>query len=156
MDWLALISDTAVARVMTRLPVLYILASSAHIMAIGALFGSVLVLDLRLLGLFRQMPLGPSVRILSRVAGVGLAAAMATGVLLFLVRPGEYLENTAFLAKLALVAAGAANALAIRRLPAWRHMEGGGEAPLMLRRSAALSLVLWSTAIIAGRWIGFL
>ncbi len=103
MDWLALISDTAVARVMTRLPVLYILASSAHIMAIGALFGSVLVLDLRLLGLFPQMPLGPSVRILSRVAAIGLAAAMATGVLLFLVRPGEYLENMAFLAKLALV-----------------------------------------------------
>ncbi|SMC96353.1 DUF6644 family protein [Rhizobium sp. RU36D] len=156
MDWLALVSDTAVARAMTRLPVLYILASSAHIMAIGALFGSVLVLDLRLLRLFRTLPMSPAIKVLSRVAAYGLTAALLTGLVLFLVRPAGYLQNSAFLAKLALVALGGINALAIRRLPAWRQFEASGEASMTLRLSAALSLVLWASTIIAGRWIGFL
>lgn len=127
----------------------YLFVNAAHILGIAALLGSILPLDLRLLGFFRRYPvevLGP---FLVRCAAAGLGLALLTGAWLFSVKPAEYLENAAFRWKLALLA------LALVTV-GFQHWGAG-----FLRMSpatrirAAFSLCLWLSVLVAGRWIGF-
>ncbi|GGC70848.1 hypothetical protein GCM10011504_55760 [Siccirubricoccus deserti] len=134
----------------------YPLVNAAHIASIGLLLGAIVTLDLRLLGAFRRHPIGHLAPPLVRVAAAGLLAAAVTGLLLFSTRPTTYLENPAFLAKLALVGLALLNAMALRLHPWWRSGTYQGEAPGTVRAAVAVSLVAWPSAVVAGRWIGFL
>lgn len=135
---------------------LYLLVNAAHIGAIGLLIGSIVPLDLRLLGLLKPGPLAMLAPVLARTASVGLALAVLTGAMLFSVRPLEYLENPAFGVKMGLLAAGAVNALLARRSKAWEMLQEQGMASAGMRLRAGASLFLWLGCLVAGRWIGFL
>lgn len=133
----------------------YPLLNAAHIAALASLFGSILALDLRLVGLFRAVPILPLAQVLPRVSACGLVMAVLTGFMLFLVEPHDYAANGAFRAKLALVATGAIHALAVHRSSAWQALVTGGRIGAGLRLSGALSLAIWTSAIVAGRLIAF-
>ena len=153
LDWLA---AWPLAAAMRRSAILYLFVNAAHILSIGLLVGAILPLDLRLAGLFGNTPvevLGP---FLARAAATGAVLAILTGLCLFSVRPSAYVSNPAFLAKLALLAFGLANALLLHLGPAWRTAIAGGGISPAVRLSACLSLVIWPSVILAGRWIGFL
>jgi hypothetical protein len=78
----------------------YLFVNAAHILSIGLLLGSILPFDLHLIGLNRlgsTAIIGP---LLLRIAATGLALALMTGFWLFTVKPREYIENPAFLAKI--------------------------------------------------------
>ncbi len=134
----------------------YLLVNAAHIGSIGLLIGSIVPLDLRLLGLIRPGPLAVLAPVLARTAAAGLALAVLTGAMLLSVRPLEYLQNPAFLTKMGLLGAGALNAWAVRRGPAWARVLDQGKAGGVLRIQAGASLLLWLGCLVAGRWIGFL
>lgn len=155
MEWLQAISQSSVAQALIGSPTLYLLVNAAHVFAIGCLVGPIVVLDLRILGLFATLPLAPAADTLSRVAAIGLCVAIMTGALLFSVRPGEYITNPAFLTKLALLSLGIANVLVVHRSSAWKSISSGGSPTPFLKVTAILSLVVWMAAVIAGRWIGF-
>lgn len=155
-DALAALQQSPVAALLRQSLYLYPLVNALHILGIGLLVGAILPADLRLLGLFRHRPLQLLVPFLTGAAAFGLALAVATGILLFSVKPLEYAVNAAFLSKLALVAAGTANALALRLTPAWRTAMAGGPATARLRLGAAVSLVVWPAALLPGRFIAFL
>lgn len=133
----------------------YPLVNAAHILALAALFGSILALDLRLLGLFRSVPAVPLARALPRVSAAGLALAIPTGLALFAVQPFDYLAHPVFPVKLALIALGAANAVLLHRTAGWRGMMLDGRVPGSVRAAAGLSLLAWSGAILAGRLLAF-
>lgn len=156
MELLQALGETGLAAWLRRPGPAYPLANAAHILSLGLLIGSIAVLDARLLGLFRAAPLGVLGRLLSRVAAFALLCAILTGTVLLSVRPLAYLENAAFQAKLALIAAGIANALAVRFNPGWAEALADRGVRTSLRVQAALSLGIWTCAVIAGRWIGFL
>jgi len=127
----------------------YLFVNAAHILGIATLLGSILPLDLRLLGFFRRYPvevLGP---FLVRCAAVGLGLALLTGAWLFSVKPTEYLENTAFRWKLAL--------LALALVTIGLQHRGADFPPITpaTRIRAGFSLCLWLSVLVAGRWIGF-
>ena len=134
----------------------YASLNAAHIFSFALVIGSIATLDLKLLGLFRSAPLGALARPLSRVAATGLVLAVATGFLLFSVRPLAYADNPAFLTKISLVALGVLNALALRFNRHWRLAAEGGAVHGSVRLTALLSLAIWAGAVLAGRWIGFL
>ncbi|MNV51099.1 hypothetical protein D3C71_1431380 [compost metagenome] len=136
---------------------LYLLVNAAHIGAIGLLIGSIVPLDLRLLGVLKPTSLALLAPVLARTAAVGLLLAVLTGATLFTVRPQEYLENPAFVVKMGLLGAGAINAWLVRRGGAWGQvLQEGGRPSGALRCQAAVSLLLWTGCLVAGRWIGFL
>lgn len=139
-----------------RSATLYIFVNAAHILSIGIIIGSILPLDLRLIGLFGKVPVEVVGPFLSRAAAVGVALAIATGFCLFSVNPREYAGNPAFLAKMTLLALGVANAVLLQLAPQWRAAVRGGPLSLRVRLSAWLSLIIWPGAVVAGRWIGFL
>ncbi|ARP83815.1 DUF2214 domain-containing protein [Bordetella genomosp. 8] len=134
----------------------YLLVNAAHIVALGVLIGAVTALDLRLLRSRATLPLREAGPYLSHLAASGLAVAALTGLLLFSVKPDEYLGNRAFLIKLAVIAAGVLNALWVHAGPHWRSAQQGVAIPARLRVHAVASLALWLGAVVAGRWIGFL
>lgn len=155
--------DTALTAVEASAPAEYLRASryayplvnAAHILALATLFGSILALDLRLLGLFRAVPVAPLAKVLPRVSAAGLALALATGLALFAVQPFDYLAHRVFPVKLALIALGAASALLLHRAVGWQTVLRDGVVPPRVRAAAALSLLAWSGAIIAGRLLAF-
>jgi hypothetical protein len=134
----------------------YLFVNAAHIAALGLLVGSIVSLDLRLLGACRDVPLAVIGPFLSRMAAWGLGLALLTGLLLFSVRPAEYAGNVAFLSKLGLVVLAGVNAWSVHAGRRWRIALQAGVASPMLRVQAASSLALWLAAVVAGRWIGFL
>lgn len=155
MEWLAILA-APLGQPLIRWPVLYIFANASHILSLAMLIGTVAILDLRLLGAFARLPLPQTAAILSRIAAIALGFAVLTGALLFSVKPLDYLANTAFLAKLGLVLIATLNAALIRRSKGWSAMSSGAPPTPTLRFGAVLSLVAWITALLAGRWIGFL
>lgn len=113
-------ADWPLAAWLRRSATAFIWFNAGHILAIGILLGSILLLDLRLLGLFRSRPLETLGPPLATMAMLGAAAAVVTGFLIFTVRPAAYLDNAAFLAKLALLTPGASGSWRIRPHTNWK------------------------------------
>jgi len=133
----------------------YLLVNASHILGLALLIGAILPLDLRLLGLFRSVPVAALAPVLSRMAGIGLGLALVTGAWLFTVRPVEYARNAAFLWKLGLLALALAN-IALQHRSAAYTRALAGEITAAVRWRSAVSLTLWLAVLLAGRWIGFL
>jgi len=136
----------------------YGLVNLAHILGVASLFGSVLVLDLRLLGLWRTVPLvsiaGPTVP----VATTGFIVAFLTGLGLLATKATEYEGNPFLLIKLPAIVVGIVNVGVVTSRPAWKTM-GLREPTPAERRTLAIcggvSLAAWLTAVGAGRMIGY-
>lgn len=148
------------ARFLKAGPWVYPLVNLAHVLGVALLVGAVAVLDLRLVGLWPDVPVSALGRAAVPVAGAGLALAIATGPALFAVNATEYVGNPFFWAKLGAVAAGLANLGALRRSAAWRDAaEGGGGGGRRARRrlafAGAVSLTAWLAAASSGRMIAY-
>ncbi|CAH2407393.1 DUF6644 family protein [Mesorhizobium escarrei] len=153
MDWyLAGIEQLALVRALKASFVAYPMVNALHIMSIGALLTSVWLMDLRILGAFRSLPQAAFIALLRRTALAAFAGALVTGSLLFSVRASEYAAMPIFLTKMTLILLAGANFLVFMR-----HAKGGDEpAGGTVTILAVLSLVLWTSVLFAGRFIGFL
>ena len=139
-------------------PWTYALVNLAHVLGIAALFGAVLILDLRLMGAWRRTPLAAVTAIASPIAAVGFGVAAAAGVGLLATNATEYIGNPFLLVKFPAIALGLANAVLVRRSRAWRahtsrDLTDGERRQLSVM--AVVSLCSWITAMAAGRFIGY-
>jgi hypothetical protein len=130
----------------------YPIVNALHIMSIGALWTSVLLMDLRILGAFARIEQREFVRLLRRVALSGFCGAVLTGPLLFAVRASEYAAMPIFIAKMALIVLAALNFVLFQWLAARSEKGAGGFLGLL----AATSIALWTSVLFAGRFIGFM
>ncbi|RWE70112.1 MAG: hypothetical protein EOS50_13670 [Mesorhizobium sp.] len=153
-EFLAGIEQLALVRALKASFVAYPIVNALHIMSIGALLTSVWLMDLRVLGAFRSLPYAAFIALLRRTAFAAFAGALVTGSLLFSVRASEYAAMPIFLTKMTLILLAGANFLVFLRLSRVR----GGEEPVggTVALLAVLSLVLWTSVLMAGRFIGFL
>ena len=139
-------------------PWTYAIVNLAHVLGIATLFGSILVLDLRLIGIGRRVPLSALSSSVAPVAATGFAIAATTGVGLLATKATEYVGNPFLLIKFPAIALGVANVWVVRHTRAWRaHLERE-LTPAEERTLAILggvSLVCWLTAITAGRMIAY-
>jgi len=139
-------------------PWTYGIVNLGHILGVSTLFGSILILDLHLIGLWRRAPLAALSRATVPVATVGFAIAVTTGAALLSSNATEYIGNPFFAVKFPVIGLGLINAWVLGRLPAWKAR---GERELSRREDrqlavmGGLSLSCWLTAISAGRMIGY-
>lgn len=136
----------------------YPLVNTAHIVGLALLFGGILPLDLRILGVWRGVPLYQLARVLQPVALAGLLLAAATGLMLFSVSASKYAATPIFLVKLMLITAALVNAVLLRRHPDWalaRIPALEAEPGPRLVAAAAFSVVLWLGVIFCGRFIAY-
>jgi hypothetical protein len=130
----------------------YPVVNAVHIAAIGALFTSVTLIDLRILGTFGSLPERPFVALLRRLALLAFGFAVVSGLLLFSVRASHYALLPVFLAKMGLISLAGVN-FAVFAYIDNRHR--AGRRPPLLRALAVISILLWSAVLLCGRFIGF-
>lgn len=136
----------------------YAVVNLAHILGVASLFGAVLILDLRLLGVWPQTPLASLADVASSVAAVGFGLAVTSGVGLLSSNATDYVNNPFIYIKFPAVALGFVNAMLVRRSRAWKARHARELSPKEQRQLAWMggaSLACWLTAITAGRMIGY-
>jgi hypothetical protein len=133
---------------------LYPTVNTVHLLGVVLLVGGIGVLDARVLGLGRAVPLAALSRYLTPAAIVGLALLTVSGVLLFCADAGPFTRSPLFQAKLVLILLGVINAWAFRRR--FGDFADGSEPPAAARIMAAASLGLWTSATVVGRWLAYL
>ena len=129
----------------------YPLVNALHILAIGALVTAALLMDLRILGVGRGLPAATVIGYLRPVAIVALVVAALTGITLFSVQPVDYFANAAFRIKMLLLVAALANAAAFTSFRVHRSADRPAGKVMAL-----VSIGLWISVAISGRFIGFL
>jgi hypothetical protein len=139
-------------------PWTYAIVNLAHILGLATLFGSVVILDLRLLGVWRHTPLVTLADVAAPVAACGFALAATSGIGLFATKATEYFGNPFLYLKFPAIAIGLLNALMLHVSPAWQARRTRELSPRERRQLAWMggtSLVCWLTAIGAGRLIAY-
>jgi hypothetical protein len=120
-----------------------------HIAAFAAMVGSVLIVEVRVFGLRKTLPLEELGKLGAVIAVSAFAVIAASGTLLFLSDAPAYIANRAFVVKLGLIALAGVNMLLF-------HKRGSLARPDALARlQAGLSLLLWLGVISAGRLIAY-
>src|SRR6516162_5529880 len=97
----------------------YGVVNLVHILGVATLFGSVLVLDLRLLGVWRSVNLPSITGPLVPVATTGFTVAALSGVCLLATKTTEYVGNVFLYIKFPAIALGLINVAALNCVPAW-------------------------------------
>jgi len=129
----------------------YPLVNALHVIGIALLFGSIVALDLRLIGWRREaVSIDRLSAFLLPVAIGGLALAIAAGLLLFATDARAYAASPLFQAKMVLLALAIGNALWLRTFD-WQGRQPSRRVAL----AGALSILLWLSVIILGRLIGY-
>ena len=137
---------------------LFPFTESFHVIGLTMVFGTIAIIDLRLLGIASTRR--PFTRIATDVlkwTWAAFALTLTTGLLMFTTNAGVYYHNFYFRAKMLLLALAGINILmfeltAGRSVHRWDRDKA---APLAGKTVAAVSLVLWIAIIFLGRWIGF-
>jgi uncharacterized membrane protein len=126
-----------------------------HFIGLAMLIGTVGVLDVRLLGIAKQLPIGPLHR-LAPWAMAGFAINVVTGILAYIGMSDYYAYNLAFWLKMSAIMLLGLNVAAFYLTGTFQSVErlGPGEdAPLSAKFIAATSLFLWFAVIAMGRYI---
>jgi hypothetical protein len=152
-EFLAALEHTGLVRLLKASFYVYPVVNALHVAAIGALFTSVLLMDLRLLGALKLVAGEPFLVLMRRVALVAFLGAVTTGLALFSVRATEYAAMPVFLTKMGLIVLAGLNFLLFLWLARKRPAD---KAPSPAQRVSALaSMLLWTSVLLAGRFIGF-
>ena len=133
-------------------PWAYPWANVLHILGLVLLVGGIGIVDLRIAGLWRGLPLIELSRALTPVAITGLLVQATSGLVLFAADGPALAGSGVFHAKLVLIALALGNAFAFRF--GQRGARGGSPAALA-RVSAVVSLGLWLTIATLGRLIAY-
>jgi hypothetical protein len=137
---------------------LFPLIESCHVLGLTMVFGTIAIIDLRLLGVASTR------RSFRRIASdvlkwtwAAFALTVTTGSLMFITNAGVYYHNAFFRTKMVLLVLAGINMLmfeltAARSMHSW---DKDRKAPLSGQTVAAFSLLLWIAIIFLGRWTGF-
>lgn len=130
-------------------PIMLVVHSVGLAIVVGILF----VLNFSLLGLFKKIH--PSqLRSLIRLAWAGFVINLISGFALFAAQASFFITHPAFLIKVAAIFLAIVNAALVQNL--LKKHNTRDRAVSKGRVLAISSMVLWSTAIIAGRLIAYI
>ncbi|MGE0115528.1 MAG: hypothetical protein AB7T07_11695 [Steroidobacteraceae bacterium] len=135
---------------------LWILLEILHYIGLCLLLGALFLMDVRLLGFNRRLPLGV-INDLVPLVYIGFGLNLITGLIFYLGNPVSYTLNPAFQVKMLLILIAGFNGVFYRwkiypQLAAW---DRGVPVPLYAKSVGALSLFLWLIVVYCGRVIPY-
>ncbi len=156
-DILYWMEQSALGQLMRDSVWLFPLAEILHFLGLSLLIGSLMVVDLRLLGIIKDMSFRAIYRYLP-VTLLGFGINMVTGIMFLFTDPFRYYPNIAFRIKIGLIVLAGLNALwfQFKVHPATLKAPQGSGPDSATRVVAVLSLVLWFGVIVMGRMIPYL
>lgn len=129
-----------------------------HVIALVTVLGTLLVMDLRMLGLASTaVPVRKVSEDTLKWTWMAFVLAAITGILLWISKAHSYMINPYFLTKMGLMAVAGLNMLyfhfvTYKTVDQWDTL---ASPPMAVKLSAVLSLVLWVVIVFCGRAIGF-
>lgn len=152
------VHDSGLATSIRESLYLFPFLEAIHVIALTLVFGTIMVVDLRLLGFASASRTYDRVSAdMLKLTWIAFAVAAVTGTLMFTTNARVYYENPFFRAKFVLMALAGLNMLVFQLTAARRSAVWGedGKAPTAGRVAAVLSLALWVLVIGMGRTVGF-
>lgn len=155
LQWLYKLS---LAGMIQRSGTLFPLIESIHVVALATVVGSIVFIDLRLIGLAsRGRPISVLAAAVLPLTWGAFALAVLSGATLFISNALVYYGNSAFRLKMALILLAGVN-MAVFHATAYRSIgqwDRSPRPPLAAQAAGIISILLWVGAIACGRWIGF-
>lgn len=158
---LGAIEASALGQAMRQWLWLYPGVEIVHIVGIALLFGSIAVLDLRLLGLSRDIPARRLARHVLPWTAASFLLIVPSGLAMFVAHATEFIQSGVFVLKMCLILAAGLNAalfhtITFRTSDVWDAKEMRAlPPPPSARLAGALSLVLWTSVIACGRLLAY-
>ena len=157
MEFLVWLENTGIANAIRTIPWLYPAFETGHYIGLSLLVGGIMLIDLRVLGMARGLPLKSMIGLLPFV-WAGFAINVLTGSLLFIYGATSFGTNGAFLLKMGFLVLAGLNALAfdvaVRRSGgAWVSAD---RPPPSVKGFATMSLVFWLCVVTTGRWMAYI
>jgi hypothetical protein len=155
---LASLESSALATGIRQTMAAFALIESVHVIGLTLVFGTVMIIDLRLLGLaWTRRAFSVIADEVLRWTWVAFAIASVTGALMFITNAAAYYNNWYFRAKMLLLVLAGVNMVFFevtdrRRVISWDRERS---APLAGRIVATLSLAIWIGVIFLGRWVAY-
>jgi hypothetical protein len=157
MDFLVWLENTFIANAIRTIPWLYPTFETGHYIGLSLLVGGIMLIDLRVLGFARPLPLKSMIGLLPFV-WVGFAINVFTGSMLFIYGATNFGPNRAFQLKMAFLVLAGLNALAfdlaVRR--SGSSWVAADRPPDLVKGFATLSLIFWVCVVTTGRWMAYL
>jgi hypothetical protein len=157
MDFFAWLESTPIADFIRTVPWAYPALETAHYIGLACLVGGIMLIDLRLLGFARSLPMRPVLGLL-RFVWAGFIINAVSGTLIFIYGATSFSANSAFRLKMVLMLLAGINAaiftVAVARSgDAWVE---SGQIPRPVKAIATASFVLWLGVVTAGRWMAYI
>jgi hypothetical protein len=127
----------------------YPLLEIIHLIGIATLFGTVLLVDLSVIGKRARFPVEQWGNSVLRLTVCGFAIAFVSGLLLLTARASEIAPNPAFWLKMTLLLLAGLNAMLLHYRRGLSRTDG------RTRLQAAASILLWIGIISCGRMIAY-
>lgn len=131
---------------------------SVHILALAFSVGTILIVDLRLMGLvFRRVRASDLIDQLEPWAIGGFIAMFVSGILLFYAEPLKAYTTLAFRIKMVLLVFAGLNVWGFHK-GIYQRIQDWDEAmvlPWQAKMTGYLSLTLWLAIIVCGRWTAY-
>jgi len=125
-----------------------------HFIGLCLLLGTILTVDLRMLGIMKSVPLA-DLRGLIPWALAGFSINLVTGMVFFIATPTQYTQNVAFYWKIVFMLLAGINVLYLTFDESWALPEGV-DAPLTAKVVAGAGIFLWLGVIFFGRMLPFI
>lgn len=126
-----------------------------HFVGLSLLMGVVLLINLRMLGVVKNVSFHALHRLLPW-AVLGFAVNLLTGMLFFAGRSSQYTTNTVFQWKIAMVVLAGVNALYFTMFDETWTLKAGDDAPVMAKVMAGSAMFLWMAILFCGSMLPFL
>lgn len=150
------IEASALGQAMRQWLYLYPAVEIIHLVGIGLLFGSIALLDLRLLGLSRQLSVKNLAGHVLPWTAASFALIVPSGLAMFTAHATELVASPVFVLKMGLILLGGINAALLHagamRVAGW---DVDAMPPRAARLAAAVSLLTWISVIACGRLLAY-
>jgi hypothetical protein len=136
-------------------PWVWAACETLHFVGLCMLFSVVIVVNLRMLGMIRNVSFAAVYQLLP-IGMLGFGLNLITGMLFFIAAPAQYVNNVAFFWKIAFVVLGGLNILYfLLDDEPWR-VGAGDDAPVTAKLAAASSILLWGAVLYCGHMLPFI
>ena len=151
------LKSTSVSQAMTMTPFLWPLCETLHFIGLALLIGGAGLIDLRLMGFLKSVPIAAVMQI-RKWAALGVAINVVTGALFFIGAPEQYLHNSAWYWKLVFLFVAFVNVAIFETTQGKRMLAlaAGERTPASFKLAGAVSIGSWFLVLYFGRMLPFI
>ena len=151
------LKGTSLSKAISLSPLIWPVCETLHFVGLALLIGGAGLIDLRLMGFFKGIPVAAVMQV-RKWAALGIAINVVTGVLFFVGAPDQYIDNPAWYGKLLFLLVAMINVAVFETTQGKRMLTlaAGENTPTSFKLAGAVSMGSWLLVLYFGRMLPFL